>query len=40
MRLVVLVLSGRLVIHRPTPLYVMLSMADTDGLSVHHAGDA
>jgi hypothetical protein len=40
MRLVVLVFSGRPVIHRATSLYVTLSMADTAGVSVHHAGDA
>jgi len=40
MRFVVLVLSGRPVIHHAIALYVMLSVADTAGMSVHHAEDA
>ena len=39
-RFLVLILSGRPVIHRAIALYVTLSVADTAGMSVHHAGDA
>ena len=38
-RLVVLVLSGRPVIHHTIALYVTLSVADTAGISVHHTED-
>jgi hypothetical protein len=39
-RFVVLVLSGRPVIHLATVLYATLSVATTPGVPVHHAGDA
>jgi len=40
MRLVILVLRGRPVIHRATALYVVFRILVVDGLPVHHAGEA
>jgi hypothetical protein len=40
MRFVILVFSGRPVIHRAIALYVTVSVAITIGVPVHHAGDA